>query len=59
VTPSAATLALMLPGGLAQAMGLRSMGQLIEPGPDPDSPERLLAELLTDELIANQTVEPA
>ena len=59
MTPSSATLALMLPGGLAQAMGLRSMGQLIEPGPDPDSPERLLAELLTDELIANQTVEPA
>jgi hypothetical protein len=49
----------MLPGGMAQAMGLRSMGQLIEPGPDPDSRERLLVELLTDELIANQTVEPA
>ncbi len=57
--PSAATLALMLPGGMAQAMGLRSLGQLIEPGPDPDSRERLLAEILTDELIAHQTVEPA
>lgn len=59
MTPSAATFALMLPGGMAQAMGLRSMRQLIEPGPDPDSRERLLAELLTDELIANQSVEPA
>ena len=59
MTPSAATLALMLPGGVAQAMGLRSLGQLIEPGPDPDSRERLLAELLTDELIAHQTVELA
>ena len=59
MTPSAATLALMLPGGVAQAMGLRSLGQLIEPGPDPDSRERLLAEILTDELIAHQTVELA
>ena len=49
MTPSAATLALMLPGGMAQAMGLRSMGQLAESGPDPDSAARLLAELLDAE----------
>ena len=49
MTPSAATLALMLPGGMAQAQGLRSMAQLSEPGPDPDSAERLLAELLDAE----------
>ena len=44
--PSAATFALQLPGGLAQAFGLRSMGQLTEPGPDPDSATRLLQEFL-------------
>ena len=49
MTPSAATLALMLPGGQAPAMGLRSLGQLAAPGPDPDSAERLLAELLDAE----------
>jgi hypothetical protein len=49
MTPSAATLALMLPGGMAQAMGLRSLAQLAEPGPDPDSAGRLLAELLDAE----------
>jgi hypothetical protein len=49
MTPSAATFALMLPGGLAQAMGLRSLGQLSESGPDPDSAERLLAEILDAE----------
>jgi hypothetical protein len=46
MTPSAATLALVLPGGMAQAMGLRSLGQLAEPGPDPESTARLLGELL-------------
>ena len=49
MTPSAATLALMLPGGMAQALGLRSLAQLAEPGPDPDSAGRLLAELLDAE----------
>ena len=49
MTPSAATLALQMPGGIAVAMGLRSLGQLAEPGPDPESPERLLAELLAEE----------
>ena len=49
MTPSAATFALMMPGGMAQAMGLRSLTQLAEPGPDPDSAERLLAELLDAE----------
>lgn len=44
--PSAAVLALQLPGGLAQAMGLRSLGQLCEPGADPDSPQRYLQELM-------------
>lgn len=46
MTPSAATFALQIPGGLAQAYGLRSMGQISEPGSDPDSAERLLQELL-------------
>jgi hypothetical protein len=44
--PSAATFALQMPGGMAQAMGLRSLGQLAEPGPDPESSERYLLELL-------------
>jgi len=48
VTPSAATLALILPGGLAQAQGRRSMAQLIEPGPDPESAARLLQEILEE-----------
>lgn len=46
MTPSAAVLALQIPGGLAQAMGLRSLGQLCEPGPDPDDPRRYLAQIL-------------
>jgi hypothetical protein len=46
MTPSAAAFALQLPGGLDQALGFRSMRQLAEPGPDPDSAERLLLELL-------------
>lgn len=46
MTPSAATFAMMLPHGLEQAYGLRSMGQLAEPGGDPDSAARLLLELL-------------
>lgn len=46
MTPSAVVLALSLPGGLAVALGLRSMGQLSEPGPDPDSAERYFLELL-------------
>lgn len=46
MTPSAVPLALQLPRGLDQAQGLRSMGQLAEPGPDPESAARLLAELL-------------
>jgi hypothetical protein len=49
MTPSAAILALQMPGGMAEAMGLRSLGQLSESGPDPDSAERLLAELLAEE----------
>ena len=49
MTPSAATLALQIPGGIAVAMGLRSLGQLAEPGPDPDSAGRLLAEILDAE----------
>ena len=49
MTSSAATLALMLPGGLAQVLGLRSLGQLSESGPDPESAERLLGELLDAE----------
>lgn len=46
MTPSAVSLALQLPGGFAVAQGLRSLGQLAESGPDPDSAARLLAELL-------------
>lgn len=44
--PTAAMLALMLPGGLALAMGHRSIMQAIEPGPDPESAERLAQELM-------------
>lgn len=46
MTPSAASFAMILPHGLEQAYGLRSMGQLAEPGGDPDSAARLLLELL-------------
>ena len=49
VVPSAVSLLLQIPGGIAQAMGLRSLAQLAEPGPDPDSAGRLLAELLDAE----------
>lgn len=49
MTPSAAVLAMQMPGGMAQAMGLRSLGQLAESGPDPDSAARLLAEILDAE----------
>lgn len=45
-TPSAASFALVLPGGHAQAMGTRSMGQLSEPSADPDDPRRFLQALL-------------
>lgn len=45
-TPSAAVVALQIPGGAAQANGARSLGQLSEPGPDPDSPQRYLQELM-------------
>ena len=44
--PSAAVLALNIPGGQAVAQGLRTVGQLSEPGPDPDSAERYFQELL-------------
>jgi hypothetical protein len=57
MTPSAVVLALQLGRGMAQAYGLRSLGQLAEPGRDPDSVERLLLELLDRELITHQTVE--
>ncbi len=46
MTPSAAVLALQIPGGMAQAMGLRSLGQISEPGPDPDDPRRYLMQLM-------------
>lgn len=39
-------LALSLPGGMALAMGRRSLMQTLEPGPDPDSASRLAQELL-------------
>ena len=51
--PSAVTLAMQLPRGGAQAMGTCSMGQLSEPGPDPDSVERLLREVLDEEVMTN------
>lgn len=44
--PTAAMLALTLPGGMDLAMGRRSMMQILEPGPDPDSAERLAQELM-------------
>ena len=46
--PSAVPLALQLPRGLDQAQGLRSLGQLAEPGPDPESAARCLQELLEE-----------
>lgn len=54
MNPSATALALQLPRGTAQAMGLCSLGQLSEPGPDPDSVERLLLEVLGEEVMTNQ-----
>ena len=48
MTPTAAILALQLSGGLAQALGLRSMPQFIEPSGDPDSAERLVQELVEE-----------
>lgn len=50
MTPSAVALALQIPGGMAQALGIRSLRQLAEPGPDPDSAARLLLELLDEGL---------
>ena len=44
--PTAAMIALILPGGLALALGRRSLMQILEPGPDPDSAERLAQEIL-------------
>ena len=44
--PTAAMLALILPGGLDLALGRRSLLQVLEPGPDPDSAERLAQELM-------------
>lgn len=46
MTPSAVPLLLQIPGGVSVAMGVRSLGQFTEPGPDPDSAERLLLEIL-------------
>lgn len=46
--PTAVTLALQLPHGVDQALGIRSLGQLVEPGPDPDSAERLVQEILEE-----------
>ena len=46
MSPSVATLALMLPRGRDQVLGRISMKQLLEPGGDPDSAERLVQELL-------------
>ena len=43
---TAAMIALSLPGGLALALGRRSMMQTLEPGPDPESAERLAQEIL-------------
>lgn len=46
--PSAAVLALQIPGGMAQALGLRSLRQFIEPSGDPDSAERLVQALIEE-----------
>ena len=48
MTPSAVALALQIPGGMAQALGLRSMRQFMEPSGDPDSAERLVQELIEE-----------
>jgi len=48
MTPSATVLALQLPGGIDQALGLRSLRQLVEPGPDPESAQRYLQEILEE-----------
>ncbi len=45
-TPSAASLALTLPGGLAVALGEKTLGQFVEPSGDPESARRLVQELL-------------
>lgn len=44
--PSAVPLLLQIPGGIAVARGARSLGQFIEPGPDPESAGRYLLEIL-------------
>ncbi len=44
--PSAVPLLLSLPGGIAVAQGLRSLGQFVEPSGDPDSVQRYLLELI-------------
>lgn len=46
--PSAIVLSLQMPGGLAQAMGSRSMKQFIELSGDPDSAQRLVQELIEE-----------
>lgn len=43
---TAVLIALTLPGGMDLAMGRRSVMQILEPGPDPDSAERLGQELM-------------
>lgn len=47
--PSVVCLALQLPRGRDQVLGLISMRQLLEPGGDPDSAGRLAQELLEAE----------
>lgn len=44
--PSAAMIALLLPGGMALALGQRSLSQLCQPGPDPESAWRIVQEIL-------------
>jgi hypothetical protein len=46
VPSSVIVFALHLPGGISQALGLRSMGQLSEPSWDPEDPARLLLEMI-------------
>lgn len=52
MSPSTVAFALQLQGGMAQVLGLRSMGQLAEPSWDPEDPARLLLEMLTPNICA-------
>jgi hypothetical protein len=51
MVPSAVPLLLSIPGGVAVAQGLRSLGQFVEPSSDPESAGRYLLEILTAQSV--------